>query len=306
MATVLDLSKYSPTIISMMIEQAYENEASLRNTILAVPGNGSSVVKIPYSVVGAAAHKADGAAITYDDAGATGEISVTVDKRPLSPVMVGKLSKSTSIPMTEERFFRNMAESIVIYENAQIVAGIDAVTPGTPLSVDFESEGITKISDITERLAAELGTAAGLLKTAKMGGRKWALMDPRVAGRFLTGGKFASAEFAASLGTLQVGGLFGAATWLNMGFLAHPAMASKTVYTGGGATHTTSKIFVYEEQVLGEVVASDIEFYGPVKDPGTGEDVAWCDAVMGFGSGRSSALVELAITLEGNPFGLSA
>lgn len=289
----------------MMIEEAYEREASLRNTILAVPGNGSSVVKIPYSVVGAAAHKADGADITYGDAGTTSEISVTVNKRPLSPVMIGKLAKSTSIPMTEERFFRDMAESIVIYENAQIVAGIDGVTPGTTLAVDFESEGVTKIADITERLAAELGTAAGLLKTAKMGGRKWALMDPRVAGRFLTGGKFASAEFAAALGTLQVGGLFGAATWLNMGFIAHPAMAGKTVYTGGSTTHTTTKIFIYEEQVLGEVIASEIEFYGPVKDPTTGEDVAWCDAVMGFGSGRSSALVELAVTIDGNPFGLT-
>jgi hypothetical protein len=196
-----------------------------------------------------------------------------------------------------------MAESIAIYDNAQIIATLEGMSPGTTLTVDLEADGVLLLSDISERIAAELGTAAGKLKNAKMGGRKWCLMDPVVAGRYLTGGKFASAEFAAALGSLPVAGLVGAASWLNMGFIVHPAMASKTAYAAG-QTHTTTKIWVYEEQAAGMAVASDIEFYGPVKDTTHGEDVAWCEAVEGFAAGRASALCEIALTIDGNPFGL--
>ena len=300
--TVLDLSKYSPEVISMLITRAYSRLPSLRPTILSAVQAGQSVVTMPYSTVTAAAHKADGVAITWSEAGTTGEITVTVDKRPFKPVMLGKLAKSTAIQMTPDRFFELLGESIAEYEIAQTLTTITGMTADTTLTVDLVSEGVTQLADISERIAAELGTASGSLSVARMMGPKYALIDPRVAGRFLSGSKFASQDFVAALGGVAVAGLRGAANWLDLGFIVHPSMAAYTTLDG---TDTNTKILVYEPQVAGEIIASDIEFSGIMKDTGTGEEVAWAEAVMGFGAGRTSSLVEIDLTINGNPFNLS-
>jgi hypothetical protein len=302
MATVFDTTRFTQTFWRDAIKAEMETLPSLRRTILNQDCRGAAVLNLPYVSGLTASHVADGTDLTGVAQGGTpAYVSVIVDKHPTTTVLMGKLGMLTSMASTQQRIAQAAASSLLDYESDLIATTIAGATPAGTIPLDLEAAAVTSRQGIGDALAGALGLAAGKLDGGKIRKtNRWVLANPSLVGYAMTTEQFAAAEYVNTLGQMvgPVAGLVSGAPWLGMGIIAHPSITA--TYTGGGTTHTTTTLYVYQEEAAALAWSAEPDLVIE-RNPSYNCDQLTADAVMGIAAGRQACLYRIALTLDNNP-----
>lgn len=293
-----DYTNFTQEMWSMLIQAEREKLPDLRPIILKAGSvEGYGIVTFPYVSLGAAAHVADGTALTGSyDAGTPQQIQITVDKHPTKPVLLGKLGAATASPEATQKIVVACATSLADYESELIMTTINAMTGDHTVTADADAAGLTLRDDIGDLFAGAIGQAYGKLSAAKIpAGMRSILVDPVLAGFYFTTEKFASSDYSR-LG--NIAGLTG--SYMGMPIVAHPSVP--LAYSGQDDV-TTGKIYVMYEEACGIAWAQDMSLIIE-RNPNYNCNQAVADAIIGVSAGRTACLAEINVTITGNPMGL--